>query len=294
MFGLGRLHNAFRQFISSVSPTDDLIDKEIKETCQSIFTNNILSKDHKSFIYQPIILEPLSDTYFTYTIIRNRNIFRKTVYTVICKDTKDKIMYIIENKKFYQNYKSYSIYLNYKPRQYVGYLPKDIETLIYSFDGEKFNKKEKNGLYIGKIVTDKNLFVLDTNHSDLLENYSYKNNNMRIYQKFDKGITWRKQIKKTLIEIKNMKINKKNKTITGNMNHFINESPIWHEALNVWVLNFNGMVNTSSTKNTIIKDLRNNRVALFGKMRENEYDLNIKYPFSLIQGITFAIACLNK
>ena len=294
MFGLGSLHNALGQYISSILPADDLTDNEIKETHQSIFTNNILLKDHKLFIYQPIILEPFSDAYFTYTIIRNYNIFRNTVYTVICKDTKDKIMYIIENKKFYQTYKSYSIYLNYKPREYVGYLPKDIETLIYSFDEKKFNKKEKDGLYIGRIVTDKKLFVLDTNHSDLLENYSYKNNNMKIYQKYDKGITRQKRIKKTFIEMKNMKINKKNKTITGNMNHFINESPQWYKALNIWILNFNGMVSTSSTKNTIIKDFQNNRIALFGKMRENEYDLNIKYPFSLIQGITFAIACLNK
>jgi len=293
---MNSLYNIFRQFVRTNQPIYGIDDTDVGENEQTRFIQSMLSISVQKFIYEPIMQEPFTETYFNFEIIRNRNYLMKTVYKVICKETKNIIMYFTDNNRFYEKKKIYDIYLNYNFRKYYKYLPTDIEKLIYSFHGEKFNKKHTNGIYIGSVVTDStcNIFQLDVTKSVLLENYKFQNNNISIIQEYDKEFEWSKQIKKTFIEIKRMKLNKKEKTITGNIEYFVNQPPLWSPRLRVFVLNFNRIVREASCKNTIIRDLNNNRMALFGKQDCDTYTLDIKYPFSLIQGVVLTIACLNK
>ena len=178
-----RLYNAFKQNFRTIEVLDSLDEVENEETEQSLFTDKILSKDMNLFVYQPITMESFSDTYFKYTITRDRNLFKRTVYTIICNDTKEKIIYLIETYKY--KHKIYEIYLNYTPRKYVNYLPIDLEKIIYSFNGEHYNKVIKNGLLIGKIITDYEVFTLDLTESELLKDYEYESSydNMTLFQK---------------------------------------------------------------------------------------------------------------
>ena len=291
-----RFYNAFKQNFRTIEVLDSLDEVENEETEQSLFTNKILSKDMNLFVYQPITMESFSDTYFKYTITRDRNLFKRTVYTIICNDTKEKIIYLIETHKY--KHKMYEIYLNYTPRKYVNYLPIDLEKIIYSFDGEHYNKDTKNGLLIGKILTDNEVFTLDLIGSELLKDYEYETsyNNMNLVQKKNSPtqIRWTRRLKDTFIEMKNMKIDLKNKKVTGNVKCFTNKQPIWSENLRTYLLNFHGGAKVASSKNTIIKQFDSQEVAIFGKMNKKEYRLSIKYPFSLIQGVCLIVACMNK
>lgn len=295
MFLFSRLYNAFRHNTQTIETIDSLDEDIIEVTPQSAFTNKILSQDMSLFIYQSITLEPFTNKFFHYKIIRERKLWKKTIYTVICKDTNKKIMYFIENKKYHKNYYTYNIFLNYTPRKYVGYLPKDLEKLIYSFNGKKYNTKIKDGLYLGRIITNKKYFSLDINKSSLLNSDNvYINDIMIIKQIPDKTIQLSRRVKKTLINIKKMKLNKKTKEISGHRENFKNQEPDWNEETRSYLLNFHGHAKLSSSKNTILNNKYNNNIAMFGKMEKNEYLLSIKYPFSLIQGVGFAISCLNK
>ena len=291
-----RLYNAFKQNFRTIEVLDSLDEVENEETEQSLFTDKNLSKDMNLFVYQPITMESFSDTYFKYTITRDRNLFKRTVYTIICNDTKEKIIYLIETYKY--KHKIYEIYLNYTPRKYVNYLPIDLEKIIYSFNGEHYNKVIKNGLLIGKIITDYEVFTLDLTESELLKDYEYESSydNMTLFQKKNSSteIRFTRRLKDTFIEMKNMKIDLKNKKVTGGIKYFKNQQPIWSEREGTYLLNFNGGAKVASSKNTIIKQFDGQQVAIFGKMNKKEYRLSIKYPFSLIQGVCLVVACMNK
>lgn len=66
--------------------------------------------------------------------------------------------------------------------------------------------------------------------------------------------------------------------------------------LNAYVLNMKGTASHSSIKNCIIVDsLNENREFLiFGKKSKDIFNLEIKHPLTILQGVAFAVSSFEK
>jgi hypothetical protein len=77
---------------------------------------------------------------------------------------------------------------------------------------------------------------------------------------------------------------------------FINKTPKWTEEFNAYVLDFRGRATYSSVKNfLLIKDETNTSdYILFGKVGKDLFNLDVKYPFTIVQGIALAVSSFEK
>jgi tubby-related protein 1 len=61
------------------------------------------------------------------------------------------------------------------------------------------------------------------------------------------------------------------------------------------VLNFNGRVTEASIKNFLIVDEGTERVRLlFGRVAKNVFNLDVHYPFSVLQAFSVVLSCFDK
>jgi len=76
---------------------------------------------------------------------------------------------------------------------------------------------------------------------------------------------------------------------------FVNKSPKWNEALQAFVLNFNGRVLRPSVKNFQLVDpeVESNVVVQFGRIDSNLFNMDVKYPFSIIQAFALCLTSLD-
>ena len=273
-----------------------------------------------NFIYNPIETKD-KDVYFKYNIYRRKFTFT-TLYSVICKESGKLIIYIIEKKNRY-NQKYFDIYLNYTFLILNTFFVKDIENIIDSYIEKDFNNIPTKGIFIGRIETNflENTFTLLLQESQLLNYYcSCKNckNNFKknLYSAIQNPpkIEWKKifkaeyrtdqwDLKNTSINLKQSRIKshqiyfQKPKVKVDELDNIIimkNKTPIWNDSVNAYVLNFGGRVTKASIKNTILLDNEEKMTAMFGKINNNIFALDVKHPFSLIQAISFAITCFAK
>lgn len=256
------------------------------------YSNNLIK-----FVYNsiPTITEQFSENnLYRFDIIKNRT-FTTNIYDVICYDTRQIIMYFVEHKNIFKKEKIYDIFLNYNfnfPISNVLY--PEIISQIYSFLPRQFNKKHKNGYYIGSIITDwhYNYFKLNLDESQLF-NKNSKFNSKNIYSAkqypypnpilFEVSLP---QIKKTKIffQENNTKLFK-----LGNIR------PIWDNILQIYTLPVYGRIKHTSDQNTVFVDKNEEIFVIFGCLEfKDEYTLDFKHPISLIQAISIAITCLNK
>lgn len=80
---------------------------------------------------------------------------------------------------------------------------------------------------------------------------------------------------------------------TDDMIVYQNKSPAWNEQLGAFCLNFNGRVTEASVKNfqLVETDESDDVVCQFGKISDNEFTMDYKYPMSALQA--FAV-CLTS
>ena len=80
---------------------------------------------------------------------------------------------------------------------------------------------------------------------------------------------------------------------TDDMIVYQNKSPAWNEQLGAFCLNFNGRVTEASVKNfqLVEADESDDVVCQFGKISDNEFTMDYKYPMSALQA--FAV-CLTS
>lgn len=292
-------------------------NKNQKNHTQKFYRNLV------NFVYNPIETKD-KDVYFKYNIYRRKLAF-STLYSIICKESGKLIIYIIEKKNRY-NQKYFDIYLNYIFLILNTFFVKDIENTIDSYIKKDFNNIPTKGIFIGRIETNflENTFTLLLQESQLLNYYcSCKNckNNYKITlysaTQNQKKTKWKKifttsdwdqnfdqsLLKNTSINLKQSRIKshqisfQKPKVKVDELDNIIimkNKNPIWNDGVNAYVLDFGGRVTKESIKNTILLDNEEKMTAMFGKINDNIFALDVKYPFSLIQAISFAITCFAK
>ncbi|KAF0985009.1 hypothetical protein FDP41_000048 [Naegleria fowleri] len=86
---------------------------------------------------------------------------------------------------------------------------------------------------------------------------------------------------------------------TGDWHHLKvlkNKFPVWNERLKAYVLNFNGRVTMASVKNFQLVEPNNpNKVFLqFGKVDEDRFNIDFKYPLSALQAFSIAISSFDS
>ncbi len=79
---------------------------------------------------------------------------------------------------------------------------------------------------------------------------------------------------------------------------FKNKTPKWNKNIEAYVLNFYGRATISSIKNFIMIKANENEDAdarvLFGKFGKQLFNLDIRHPYNLIQGIALALSSFDK
>jgi tubby-related protein 1 len=72
----------------------------------------------------------------------------------------------------------------------------------------------------------------------------------------------------------------------NNYTHLINKAPQWNEATSSFMLNFDGRVTLASVKNfQIIHEHDMEYIVLqFGRVTEHTFNVDIRYPLSILQG----------
>ena len=76
---------------------------------------------------------------------------------------------------------------------------------------------------------------------------------------------------------------------------FINKYPRWNKEIGAYVLNFKGRATHSSIKNFIIvKSEEEKNLILFGKVGAEVFNLDIKYPFSIVEACAIMISSFDK
>jgi len=246
------------------------------------------SNDLIKFIFHPIIGKN-TDKFLRF-YIKKEKYKNKIIYKVICQETDYIIMYFKETSCFYTKEKYFSIYLNYNYIDLEEYLILDLENLVNEFVGVNFDKKNiiENGILIGTIETNNRFdnFKLHSILSNSLYIATQKYEEINNYFQKWKNVIHNKLLKKTRINLKNIETNK---IIT-----IQNRLPIWDNYRDLYILDFKNLVTQASIKNTILIDDDENELLIFGKIANNLYSLNIKYPLSLIHGICMCITSLNK
>ncbi|EFC46405.1 tubby protein [Naegleria gruberi] len=86
---------------------------------------------------------------------------------------------------------------------------------------------------------------------------------------------------------------------TGDWHHLKvlkNKFPVWNERLKAYVLNFNGRVTMASVKNFQLVEPNNpNKVFLqFGKVDEDRFNIDFKYPLTALQAFSIAISSFDN
>ena len=74
---------------------------------------------------------------------------------------------------------------------------------------------------------------------------------------------------------------------------FKNRKPIWSKERGAFYLNFNGRVKEPSIKNFILDDSLGNECLLFGKIKENVFNLHISDTISPYLAFTVALAAFD-
>lgn len=79
---------------------------------------------------------------------------------------------------------------------------------------------------------------------------------------------------------------------------FKNKAPRWSAEIGSYVLNFEGRATISSVKNFImVGEDENDKAAakvLFGKFGKQLFNLDIRYPFNILQGLALAISSFDR
>lgn len=79
---------------------------------------------------------------------------------------------------------------------------------------------------------------------------------------------------------------------------YCNKTPKWNEEIKAYVLNFRGRATVSSVKNFLISKVDAKEedpvYVLFGKAGKELFNLDIKHPFSILQGLAMAISSFDK
>lgn len=88
-----------------------------------------------------------------------------------------------------------------------------------------------------------------------------------------------------------------------NMICLVNKQPTWSDALGAYVLNFTGRTTIPSVKNFQLVDPSNGSFALimldqeivmeFGKIGEELFSMEIRWPLSIFQGFGFVLSAFN-
>jgi hypothetical protein len=77
-----------------------------------------------------------------------------------------------------------------------------------------------------------------------------------------------------------------------------NKVPKWCDDVGSYVLNFYGRASVSSIKNFVIVEDKDPEVALpkvlFGKFGKELFNLDVRYPFSILQAATLAISSFDR
>lgn len=88
------------------------------------------------------------------------------------------------------------------------------------------------------------------------------------------------------------------KQIPATVGKFRNKTPKWNPNIEAYVLNFFGRATVSSIKNFIMVGERDNENAdpkvLFGKFGKDLFNMDIRHPFNLLQGVALALSSFDK
>ena len=76
---------------------------------------------------------------------------------------------------------------------------------------------------------------------------------------------------------------------------FINKAPVWNESIPGFVLDFHGRVDRPSVKNFQLVDseMQSNVVVQFGRTDSSSFNMDVRYPFSIIQAFALCLSSLD-
>ena len=298
------LRHRRRRNCNSLSSDEDIINK-----IQSDFIQSISDHNFTQFVYAPIPnlrIEYNEEYDFFRFLFKRIDTPKQRIYTITCQESGEIIFYIIRKFSFFKMKENYEIYLNYTPLK-CNFIIKDLTKIIEHYAGHGFNKNPNNGILIGNFYSNIRNGELILENAKLLRKHT--KTNIRYSAKHDlytsqKNLTWKEWINyqssgilKTTVQTNIIDLSHPIKKIDEDISEIYilnNEKPIWNEHMMTYVLNFKGRAKVASTKNTIFLNKDNQRIALFGKLRNNEYALDIANPLSLIQAICLALTCLGK
>lgn len=90
----------------------------------------------------------------------------------------------------------------------------------------------------------------------------------------------------------------KKKKVPPTVHKFKNKTPKWNSSIEAYVLNFYGRATVSSIKNFIMVGEGEGEQAepkvLFGKFGKDLFNLDIRFPFNLLQGVALALSSFDK
>ncbi len=88
----------------------------------------------------------------------------------------------------------------------------------------------------------------------------------------------------------------KTSTQNENIKVYQSKTPKWMPELNAYVLNLRGTASHSSIKNCIIVDSENENKEhlIFGKKSKDIFNLEIKNPLTVLQGVAFAVSSFER
>ncbi|KAI8874114.1 hypothetical protein GQ42DRAFT_116959 [Ramicandelaber brevisporus] len=74
-----------------------------------------------------------------------------------------------------------------------------------------------------------------------------------------------------------------------------NRRPQWNETTASYILNFGGRVTVPSVKNfQIVHEQDPDYIAMqFGRISDNEFTLDVRYPFTISQAVSVALTSLD-
>ncbi|EGR30002.1 hypothetical protein IMG5_144760 [Ichthyophthirius multifiliis] len=77
--------------------------------------------------------------------------------------------------------------------------------------------------------------------------------------------------------------------------HYFNKPPKWNDSVQAFVLNFNGRVDKPSVKNFQLIDENNdeNIFLQFGRIGEDAFNLDVQYPFSILQAFGICLSSFD-
>ena len=277
--------------------SEETPEKKLKKMTTDEYEKKVLKinqmdlADMKKFVLNP----PPKDKIIQVSILRDKSGFKNRFYPKFHVFFSENINYHIMSacKKPGNKSSNYILSLDKKDfsrksKNCLGKLRSNfVGTEFYLYDkGENPNKKKKNPENIRSefafIKYQKNIFGMKGPRKLRITIPNYENNEYTKFQPISQ----------------NYGLSSASKIPNSKIKCFMNNPPQWSEEHEAFVLDFYNRVEQASVKNFQLIEVGDGEKEVFlqfGKIDNNIYNLDFKYPFSLMQAVSISLSsCDNK